>query len=374
MRKLSLVCTLILVFLSSAYGQDGTDYFKQYGNKPIPVTNRTGGADTKLFLVGEDRGDLIFRYNMNDNREIGVPLDTEGLLLYYMAPKKLLEAMQAIDLEDFEVAVQGMRSGIYPLIPYLEIPQNRFNIHPYVERFAYALINSEGNDDETVAFFQRIPLTKLSPVFSTYAIQLVERLVEQKKNREAMALLDKLPLTGEGSILPRILYFANSLRKDGNIEEALFLYQRIQQVKGTPEAEKSVLWIAYCNVELDRLESARLFLEQAGDIKPGETGYSLKQLIQGKILLIEEQPIAAMAQISRGVVYTDVGSDWAPEITYTAGYCYEILEKPDTAREIYGEVLLFYPKTMWGEKSKTQLDALPPKSVPKPTETDTEPS
>lgn len=371
MRNLFIVCTLIVVSLSTVWGQEGTDFFKQYANEPVPVTNRTGGADTNLYLVGEDRGDLIFRYKPRGNREIGVPLDTDGLLLFYRAPKQLLEAMQVIDLGDFNVAVQGMRKGIYPLTAYMEIPEDRFNIHPYVERFAYALVNSEGNEDEAVAFFRRLPLTKLSPVFSSYAMQLVEDLVEQKKNREAMSLLDKLPLKGEGSLLPRILFFANALRKEGNIEEALFLYQRIQQVKDTPEAEKSQLWIAYCNVELNRLESARLFLDQSGDIKPGEVGYSLKRLIQGKILLLEKQTMKAMAEISRGVVYTDVGSDWAPEITYTAGYCYELLQKPDTAREIYGEVLLFYPKTTWGEKSKTQLDALPPKADPKPA---TEPS
>ncbi len=360
--RYSLLLPLLVVTLRAT---DAPDYFAQYASTPIPVINRTGGGEAKLFLVGEQEGDLIFRYQPNDRREIGVPLDTDDLLLYFPPNESLTDAVIDIDDGSYERAIEVMRPYVYPMVGYLTIPANKFNIHPYVERFAFALVENPGSEDEAAAFFRRVPLGKVSPEFNEHAINLVEKLVEQGKNSDALAILNKLPLTGANSILPRIIRFANKLRKEGNIEEALFLYQRAQDVKGAPEAKTATLWIAYCNVLLDRLETAKLFLEQAGEKKTSDPDFSLRQLILGRIQLTMGQTDKAMAEVSRGVVYTDVGTDWAPEIVYTSGFCYEQLGNPDAAREVYNEVVLFYPKTEWGKKSEERRAALPPPQ-PKP--------
>lgn len=361
-----LISKLTLIVCATALNAlDTTDYFLLYKNTPVPIINRTGGSETNLYLVRMDDQDLIFRFNPNDRREIGIPLDTEDLQLFYKPSEDFQEAINLIKMGDMKMAVEEMREEAYPLMQYITIPTGNINIHQYIERFAYALTNSPENVSEAVAFFNNINLNELPPVYSQYALQLVDKLVEDKKDKAALALLDKLPLKGDSSLLPTILKFANQLRKDGNIEQALFLYQRIQQVEGTIEADLAQLWIAYCNVELDRIETARLFLEQAGELEPSAPGFGLASLIRGNIAIVYEQPTEAMKAISRGVVYTDVSDDWAPELIFKAGSLYEQFKKPDTAREIYDEIMLFYPSTVWAEKSKVQLEGLPPKT-PKP--------
>lgn len=358
--KSLLPILLVLGFSGSLLsGQEVPDYFAQYRDTPVPIINRTGGPETELYLVGVEQGDLIFRYSPYDSREIGIPLDTDGLKLFYKPDRNFLQALSLVELGDMRVAVEGMRSGVYPLVQYLDIPTDKINIHQYVERFAFALANSDANQDEAVAFFSRIPLSQLPPAFTQHALRLVEKLIANGDRTSALALMDRLPLSGEDTLLPKLLRFANSLRKDGNIEQALFLYQRMQSNEGTPEAEEALLWIAYCNVELGRVETGKIFLDQAGQLEPGDAGFSLAALIRGNILLLEEKPLEAMKAISRGVVYTDVGADWAPEISFKAGLLYEDLGKPETARAIYDEVLLFYPSTQWGKASQERLQNMP---------------
>lgn len=358
----TLISSSFLLLLAGAVltAQETTDYYRQYSGAPLPVINRTGGGDTRLFLVSSDDQDLIFRYQPTDRREIGVPIDTNDLQIYYPPPQELLDAMRSYETGNLDRAISQMRQYVYPMVPYLEVPASKFNIHPYVERFTTALVQSDGYEAEAAALFRRIPLDSVSPEFGNQAIRLVEKLVEAGMNNDAMILLNRLPLTGPNSILPRIMSFANHLRNQGNIDEALFLYQRVMDIPDVPEARTALLWTSYCNLIQGRMETARLFLRRAGELEPSDPGYSLKQLILGRIHLLNDDVMEAMAEISRGVVFTDVVEDWAAEIIFTAGHCYELLSKPNTAREVYGEVILFYPSTTWGERSKERLEVLPP--------------
>lgn len=351
--------SLVLFTLAVAlHAQDRPNYFRQYANEPVPITNRTGGANNKLYLVGEDRGELVFRYQPNDRQEIAIPLDTEDLLIVFTPPKEYLDHVDMIEAGSYEKAIRGMRPYAYPLIKYLQVPPTNINIHPIVDRFVFA--QARGGDlDEAVELVRRLPLTKLGPTYVDYAFVVTERLVEAGRNADALAMLNRIPLNSETTtLLPKVMAFANTLREEGNVTEALFLYQRIQDIPDTDVQEEAIIWTAYCNMETGRSETAELFLDKAGDLKPTQRAYSLMKLVQGRLAEEAGSTIDAMSDIAQGVVAADIGYPWMPELLYRSGSLYEKLSQPEVASEIYGEVDLFFASTPWGEKSRERLAQL----------------
>ncbi|MGE9295227.1 MAG: tetratricopeptide repeat protein, partial [Puniceicoccales bacterium] len=141
---------------------------------------------------------------------------------------------------------------------------------------------------------------------------------------------------------------------------ALFLYERVQEATGTEAATIATLWTAYCNVMLGRSQTAALFVEKAGNFEPDQKPYSLAKMVTGKIELEALDYMDAMELLAQAVVTADVGYNWTPELTYMVGLCYENLDLPDTAREVYKEVILFYPDSQWSDKAQEATLRLPP--------------
>ncbi|MGE9292022.1 MAG: hypothetical protein ACQKBW_00280, partial [Puniceicoccales bacterium] len=102
-----------------------------------------------------------------------------------------------------------------------------------------------------------------------------------------------------------------------------------------------------------------LFVEKAGQIGPDERAFSLQKLVQGLIAMAVGNTDAAMGSISQGVVAADISYPWTPELFYRSGTLYQQIGRPAVARQIYGEVDLFFGSTPWGEKSREQMAKLP---------------
>ncbi|MBC2596080.1 hypothetical protein H5P28_17570 [Ruficoccus amylovorans] len=355
----SLKYALALLVFASVLPAQGQDNLSKYGNTPVPVVNRTGGANNKLYLMGEENGELIFRYNPKDSQEIILPLNTPGLSILYTPPREYEDHVDIINAGDYDRAVGSMREYVYPLVRYLQIPPDNINIHSVVDRFTFALVRSS-DLDEASALMAYLPLTKLPPQYIDYAFILTERLVDAGKTDEALKLLNRIPLSKKyEALLPKIMRFANQLRETGNVSEALFLYQRIQDIPDTRVQKEAILWTAYCNLETGRSQTAELFVEKAGEIEPEERAFSLLKLVQGRLAMAADNTELAMGNISQGVVTADISYPWTPELFYCSGTLYQKIGRNDVAREIYGEVDLFYGSTPWGEKSREQLAKLP---------------
>lgn len=357
--KRFLIITSICLTAAVAQAQD---YFKEYGNAPIRVINKTQdpASTQELTLVNLDRNELILRFP-NRQGEVGLPIDTENLKLEIIFPDSVNKAYKQIDNAEYEEAITTLRPMVYPLMKYFDIPPENMNLHEIVERYTFALVSANGHEEEVETLFKRIPLEKAPPVFSLHALRFVTKLVEQEKKQEALRLLNRIPMDKDSTpMLKLVLKFADELREGGNLNEALFLYDRLQQAKGTPQAEIAQMWSAYCNVSLDRSQLALILLERVGKLKPEDDAYSLGQLVLGKIELQDLDYMNAMEEIAKGVVAADVSFNWTPELSYNAGYCYEKLDAPDTAREIYNEIMLFYPESKWAREAETGLTRLPP--------------
>ena len=352
---------LALAALALALPVQAQNYLQQYGSQPVPVVNKTGGASNRLYLMGEENGELIFRYNPNNPQEIILPLNTPELLIIYTPPKGLSDDLDNINAGRYDRAVDDMREYVYPLVRYLQVSPSNINIHPLVDRFTYALVRSDYLDEAAV-LMESLPLTKLDPQYIDYAFIVVERLVDEGKTEEALRLLNRIPLSKKyESLLPKVMRFANKLRTSGNVSEALFLYQRIQDIPDTKVRQEAILWTAYCNIETGRAQTAELFVEKAGELTPDDRAFSLQKLVLGRLAIVAGKTNEAMSNISQGVVTADISYPWTPELLYLSGTLYQKIGRADVAREIYGEVDLFFGSTSWGEKSREEAAKLPPK-------------
>ncbi|MEO0794995.1 MAG: tetratricopeptide repeat protein [Verrucomicrobiota bacterium] len=367
MKAYFSIFALVSLLLSSGLfaQQDGSQYYGLYAGKPVKVINRTAGSQRtgELYLVGVDRGDLLLSVNPNQTLggQIGLPIDTQGLNLQVVFPNTVVEAINDINTGNYEKGIAVLRPMVYPLLAYLKIPEDSINIHKVVERYLYALVNSNGNEVEAAEIIRRLPLNEIPPAFTVNSLVFVSKFVEMGNKEEALRLLNRIPMDPKNPrMLDLVLQFANDLRSSENYDEALLLYDRLQSAKGTEQATLATLWSAYCNVALDRFQIANLFVEKAGDFKPEDKPYSLARLVQGKIELQKMDFPKAMEFIAEGVVATDVGYNWAPELTFTVGYCYENMDFPDTAREVYKEVILFYPDSIWSTEAEEATLRLPP--------------
>ncbi len=364
MRAFFITASLLL---ASAFPVLAQDYFAEYGNKPVPVINKTQDANSQeiMTLVNLDRGDIVLQFP-NRTGEVGIPIDNQELKIEIQYPDSVARAYKMIDDGQYEEAIVELRPLVYPVFKYFKVRPESINAHEIIERYIFALSSStQGHDEELAELIGRISLKEAPPIFSLHALRYVTRLVEQGKQTEAIKLLNRIPMSTDNeadnaAMLNLVMEFADKLREDGALDEALFLYDRIQQAEGTEQAQLATLWSAYCNVVLERYQLASVFVEKAGKFIPEDKPYSLAQLVLGRIRLEKLDYTSAMQEIAQGVVTVDVSYNWAPELIYLAGLCYENLDFPDTAREVYNEIMLFYPDNKWAKEAETGITRLPP--------------
>ncbi|MEM8549706.1 MAG: CDC27 family protein [Verrucomicrobiota bacterium] len=360
MKTQLIIIALLVVLATSGTGMAQTqDLYQKFANIPVPVVNRTGGANAQLYMIGTNRGEIIFRFEPTAREEITIPLDTPGLYIFFNTPRTYSGHVSMIRSRQYDDVVEAMRPYTYPLIKFADIPSNNINIHPIIDNFALALSRSSYLD-EAVDVFNRLPLDKLDPRFVDHALFVVDRLAEDDRMDDAIKLLDQLPLSGDraAQMLPRLYQFANSQREQGNIKSALFLYERLKDLPDNPQRDEAILWAAYCNLEMGKPQTALLFVELVGPIKPDQRAFSLERLVSGRIDMEADRPLDAMRKISHGVVTADIADPWMPELLYRSGELYQKLKQPDVAREVYGEVDLLFSSSSWGQRSRRALARL----------------
>ncbi|MEM9227477.1 MAG: hypothetical protein AAGA45_05875, partial [Verrucomicrobiota bacterium] len=357
MKAQPLIVALLATLATSAVGiAQEDDLYQKFANIPVPVVNQTGGANAQLYMIGIKGREIVFRFEPTAREEITIPLDTQGLYIFFNPPRTYNGHTSLIRSRQYDKAVEAMRPYTYPLLKFAQIPSNNTNIHPIIDSFATALSRSDYLD-EAVDVFSRLPLDQLDPRFIDHAFVVTDRLVEAGRMDDAIKLLDQLPLTGDraAEMRPRLFQFANSQREQGNIQSALFLYERLKDIPGNPNQDEAILWTAYCNMELGKPQTAELFVDLVGPLKPDQRAFSLQKLVSGRIDMKADRLMDAMRKISHGVVAADIAYPWMPELLYRSGELYQKLDQPDVAREVFGEVDLLFSSSPWGQRSRRAL-------------------
>jgi tetratricopeptide (TPR) repeat protein len=355
-----------IAFIFSAHAREPVapdrDFDAIYAGREVPVVVSSGGRSSNSYLLGVQGDELELRPAdaVNPGERVYIPLnEIQEFVLEYPVPETLRAARATLRQNGPGAEIlDRMRPYIWPLVEYLPVPEEQFNIHPLVDAYLGALIQG-GQYDEAYAMVLEIPLSRVTPNYVQHTLDLAEALVRIQNNTRALALLGIVPLTEADLELQALLMrYAGQLRSAGNLDEALILYDRIRSLPGNPYERKAILWTAYCNVRLDRVESARLFLAEVGPLESRDPEFSLYQLVLARIGLLDGDYHEAMEQVSQGVVFSRIGYEWIPELLYTNGLCYESLGNPATARSVYDQVILFFPSNPWADRSRERLEVI----------------
>ncbi len=336
------------------------DWAMQFGGAALSIEVMSGNRTSTAELIGIQGGELELRPGdaLNPGERVFIPLDDIQEFKLVFSPNeeqaRTLERLRSDEATD-PADVADLRATVWPMVQYLPLPEEHFNIHPLVNDYLQALLDLDLLD-EAYAMILEIPLARVNPAYVQYTLTLANKLVEADLNTRGLALLGIVPLQEEDEELLRILIrYARDFREQDELDEALILYDRIRSLPHSPVYKEALLWTAYCNVRLDRVESARLFLQEARPIEPRDPEFSLHQLVLARIALADQKFRKAMEEVSQGVVFSRIGFAWVPELLYVSGICYQALGEPHTAANVFGQLQLFFPSQKWAERGQERL-------------------
>lgn len=335
------------------------DYVGRYRTSDLQVTISDGQSQDNIRLMRIEGEEIVYRLRTQREGEIARPV--AGIRNFqFIAPKQFEDSTQKLRDGKVAEALADMRPFIYSLFPYQHLPSN--NLFTYFNGYLGVLVQMN-QIDEAVYFLRNIDFTNATPEFLNAILQFTQKLMEENRRTDAVAMLNRLPVNKENLDLMEVVQnFAHDLRRRGSYIESNFLYNRVINVEDQPFREWAILWHAYNDVALNRPAAARLFINQYIKEAPKSTDptFSLYQLIIGKLHWISEEQEQAIMEITRGVVYASLDSEWTAELFFFNGQCYEKIGKTDSAREIYNTVRLFYPSSPWADQAHERISVIAP--------------
>jgi len=342
--------TLITLLLGTALvGAQTDEELRQLERSNVPVIDRTGGGRSQVQLVGVEGNEIKIAI---ENGQLMVPMDLPELRLFFRVPDLVGNAQGLMRAGEYEQAFEMLRPVGYPLLKYVKIPPEKFNIHGTLALFYEAAIRA-GDITEARYIANRLPLEEIDPYYTNLSFQLAAKIAENGETQQAMELMEKLPLNAENpELLEFALNFAAQLREQDSLTEALFLYQKLAAMDAPGIKRTATLWNAYCNFRLGNKSIARVFFESVEEIPSDHPDFSLYQLVQGRMLLDENEPEQALIHLSKGIVYGQLSYDWMPELFYLAGKGYKDSAYGKASQEVYAQLTTFYPNSKWAAAAK----------------------
>ncbi len=256
---------------------------------------------------------------------------------------------------EWDAAVKNMRAEIYPLIPLMSLPSETFKGHVYLEGYIQALLNAE-RLIEAESIVAALPLADCPHDVISISLSVAERLIKTGKTKEAMAILERVPFTGEKiDNIPDMMNVLAELRKSGLIAECSLFYTKLMNVE-SPQKNEAAIWMIYCDLSLGKKMSADIYLNQ---IKLPNTSPEFSLLQMAKGMLAEKAAKPNFREVldlyAEGIVFGSLASSWMPELLYNAGMAYKKLGKQYAANEIFAQMLAFYPDDVLTKKGQKEV-------------------
>lgn len=281
MNKLSAAILALVGFLitgSQAVAQQ-RNYWKEYGNKAVPVEKQWGGRSEKMDLVGIDPklGKISCRFpgGGGEVEYLLRGLERQVKTFDYIWPKIARQALYYANEEQYDILTEDvlaqLRPVMYPLLRYLEIPNKHFKIHEECLTFIKLLIEKKLYS-EALPILRTINLASLDRAgyreFSDVTLALVAKSISANPAyaEYAISLLANVQVRpGNGDDLEALLNLGDALRKNAgassrakNVKLELQQYGYANQVysrlkeeattlpPSSPVRQQSRLWPVYC--------------------------------------------------------------------------------------------------------------------------------
>jgi tetratricopeptide (TPR) repeat protein len=360
----SVIITIqgLLIALSlqvSLEAQETLDYVGRYRGQPVPALIRTERSQDSVNLLRIEGSDIVYRPQGQTQGEAFREISTIRSLMF-VEPSYFQSAVRNADDKLYKQAAERMRPFVYALLPYQDIPSP--NLFDILNVYLGTLVNAK-ETAEAMYLLRNVNIEKATPAFLGRVLELSRLLLDEGKQVEASVILNRIPFDKDSTeLLQTISDYADDLRRNERYTEANFLYNRLIDVGDTQFRLPSILWHIYGDASAGRTSMADVFIRRYLPEAPSteDPFFSLYQLIQARLHLLNDRQMEAVREVTRGVVFTMLDSEWTAELFYLNGQSYERLGNLPAAAEIYNTVIVFYPKTKWAIRAKASLDSIMP--------------
>ncbi len=341
-------------------------YWDEFGAKSVYVEQNNNGRKQEMKFLGFKDGMLVAEIEMKNPdgstavAEVSQPV-SESMVRTLNLKLQLANADRQVEAKNFDGALNVMRPDVYPLIKFAEVPSTFRQLHVAVLKLLNLLIQTE-NYDEALDLLGRIPLDKVSIEYSEVTLRLLNAYLANGDYETAASLAATLPIEGDyAKNISPIMTAADKLRVAGNYEAVIPLYQSIRDVVPASAQANIDMWLAYSLVLADRLDEAVPLIDSLTEPAPKERLFSLYKMLQGSLEYRKENYSVALDTLTRGFVRAQTSYSWVPEMLYLVGDCYARSEEPEAARNVWTEISILYPDTVWAPRANEALAKLPPK-------------
>jgi len=320
--------------------------------QPLEVVLFRNGTQSKMRLMGIENEQIIFQVG-NQNGEASIPLGQLGDVSFRIeTDNQYNKAIGSVGNETLNpLELELIRQRNYPMVRFLPIPRENSIFHEAVKKLFEALIQLE-DYEEAVQLLQNLDINNLDPDYEALAIELSADLAEAENYALASQALQGIPIESINlENLNIALETAGIIRDNENYEDAKALYDRLAKNLEVPNQEPE-FWSDYCGIYLGLFEEDHLFRQKVERTTPGESLFSLQQLILGTYYLQRKQYPRAMKTISEGVAYARPIDSWTAELMYRSGVAYEAMDEKRTAAAVYDETAKFFPNSSWASLAR----------------------
>ena len=390
------------------FGLFGQDYFKTYAPKqglPVKVyyANNPKPMETRLLSVNDAKGVLKTTQSEYSLRELKTRNKIERFV--YTFPTQTLQQLKFLANEQYDPRLlDAIRPVIYQIFPFHEINPEFLSIHDNCLIYVRALIGME-QFNEAFTLLYKLNLKRLDDFeyreFSDAALELAGKMIaaNPKSANHVRTLLTKINIRNNGADHEAYLKLCDSLRRNKLFPNAIEAYTRLganlQNAPNSPLKGIVAIWPIYCHLKLYETyaphaasnpqyaaAASQAFNTAAQGLKKMDENppkrqtneYSLYKLLrallrvqyakryeaQGDKVKATEYYRHSVLEVTEGIVMARVGLDWLPESLLMAGDAYEKLNLNDAARNVYGQVDIFYKGSVWATESKKRIAVLPP--------------
>lgn len=122
-----------------------------------------------------------------------------------------------------------------------------------------------------------------------------------------------------------------------------------------PYGESSVIRAQMCLIEIGKLDEAAKGLSAAREPAPGDASYGIYWLAKARLLYAQEKPREALDAAVQSVIHENKDVETFPDALMLAAQCYEDVNEPHRARDVYYEVARLFTGTDWGDEARLRL-------------------
>ncbi len=357
-KKLFLTSFIVFLIHSSVFAEN--EYWLKYGRNPVYVKQIDGNTERILKFVHYKGNRLSMELDVGGGTaEISRPLSKSMINTLRLDIKAMELANKLIFEENYYGAAELLRPKVYPLIRFHKVPELFSELHTPVRALIYSLIRSR-NYSEAEDILSRISLNSVDIKYGELAIDLLNAYLTEQDYEAATRVVNQLPVDGIYSDnIDYIIRVANILRGADKYRAVIPLYRRAEKYVSGETYTEIQMWLAYSLILIDEIDEASVIIDKLEEPIPEATLFSLYKLLQGSREHRKGNYDQALDLLTRGFVRAQTAYTWVPEMLYLIGDCYAKNEHPTAARNVWTEITILYPNSLWAVNASESLEKLP---------------